>query len=332
MLMKFKIAFFIQLLVLSTLACAPRFLSEGEAQKDPAWTGDVWSTRDGHEVATRSWSHENPSAVIIGVHGINDYSNAFSESAPWFNERGVAFYAYDQRGFGKTPQRGAWYDTAVKARDLNAFFDLVAERHPDTPVYIMGLSMGSAVTLATVVQDKAASRADGLILVAPAVWGWQTLNPLYKATLWIGAHTFPRKTLTGSRLEIWPSDNIEMLRAFSRDPLVIKETRIETIYGLVSLMDAGYAAAGEVAKPALVLYGAQDQVVPKKPVFDLMENLAGPKRAVIYEKGFHMLTRDLQRERVWQDIAQWIDDRTAPLPSGEEIAIGDDEKLADLRN
>ncbi len=326
--MNYRLLRVLLFVLLLTVACAPRFVGEGELSQTPTWSGDVWSTRDGHDIATRSWLAEEPSAVLIGVHGINDYSNAFAESAPWFAERGIAVYAFDQRGFGKTPERGAWYGTEVKTRDLDAFFALVAARHPEVPIFLMGLSMGGAVTLATVAKGGPASQADGLILVAPAVWGWQTLNPLYKATLWIGAHTFPRKTLTGSRLEVWPSDNIDMLRAFSRDPLVIKETRIETIYGLVSLMDAAYLSADRIETPSLILYGKEDQVVPKKPVFDLIGNLAGPKRAVVYEKGYHMLTRDLQRERVWKDIDRWIGDKTAALPSGEEVAVGDDASLA----
>ena len=318
--MRFWKTALLSVFVLSIVACAPRFLEEGDAVQEPRWSGDVWVTRDAHEIATRSWPLDKPKAVVIGVHGINDYSNAFADSAPWFAERGLAVYAFDQRGFGATPERGAWYSTDVKARDLDAFFALVAARHPNTPIYLMGLSMGSAVSLATIARNGPASEAEGMILVAPAVWGWKTLNPLYKTTLWIGAHLFPKKKLTGSRLEIWPSDNIDMLRAFSRDPLVIKGTRIETIYGLVTLMDEGYLAAPTITKPALVLYGKKDQVVPEKPVFDLIENLSGPKRAVHYENGYHMLTRDLQRERVWEDVVAWINDRSAALPSGEEIS------------
>jgi hypothetical protein len=34
-----------------------------------------------------------------------------------------------------------------------------------------------------------------------------------------------------------------------------------------------------------------------------------------------MLLRDLQRERVYMDIRTWIQDHTAPLPSGEEIPL-----------
>ncbi len=66
--------------------------------------------------------------------------------------------------------------------------------------------------------------------------------------LWIGARLMPGLTLTGRGLGIKPSDNIAMLRALSRDPLVIKETRVDTIYGLVNLMDAALAAAPRLAR------------------------------------------------------------------------------------
>ena len=73
----------------------------------------------------------------------------------------------------------------------------------------------------------------------------------------------PGLTLTGRGLKIKPSDNIAMLRALSRDPLVIKETRVDTIYGLVDLMDAALASAPLLDVPLLVMYGAKDEIVPQ---------------------------------------------------------------------
>ncbi len=43
-----------------------------------------------------------------------------------------------------------------------------------------------------------------------------------------------------------PSDNIEMLRALGKDPLVIKRTRIDALKGLVDLM-----SNAETALPAI---------------------------------------------------------------------------------
>src|SRR3546814_11213683 len=80
----------------------------------------------------------------------------------------------------------------------------------------------------------------------------------------------PWMTLTGEGLEIWPSDNIEMLRALSLDPLVIKETRVDTIYGLVNIMDRALEAAPELDGPALILYGSHEEVVPPAPALAIL--------------------------------------------------------------
>ncbi len=104
---------------------------------------------------------------------------------------------------------------------------------------------------------------DGLILAAPAVWGWKAMNGLYATALRLAAHTVPARRLTGQGLAIRPSDNIEMLRALGRDPLVIKETRVDAVYGLVGLMDRAYEAAGRIGVP--VLQSADtDQLIPAR--------------------------------------------------------------------
>jgi alpha-beta hydrolase superfamily lysophospholipase len=163
--------------------------------------------------------------------------------------------------------------------------------------------------------------ADGVILVAPAIWGWRAMNPFYKSALWLTAHAVPGKTATGSSLDVWPSDNIEALRAYARDPLNIKQTRFDSMYGLVGLMDEAHAAAGRIALPVLYLYGARDEIVPAAASRDSMRRIEAPKRLAIYGQGWHMLLHDRQRETVYRDILAWMRDRDAALPSGEETLI-----------
>jgi acylglycerol lipase len=123
-------------------------------------------------------------------------------------------------------------------------------------------------------------------------------------------------------LKINPSDNIPMLIEFGKDPLVIKETRIETIYGLTNLMDLALRRATQLSSPALILYGNHDEVIPKAPTALMLSRLPnvgkGIQRIGLYEKGYHMLLRDLQRKTVWNDIGAWITDGTSPLPSGAD--------------
>jgi alpha-beta hydrolase superfamily lysophospholipase len=120
-----------------------------------------------------------------------------------------------------------------------------------------------------------------------------------------------------------PSDNIEMLRALSRDPLVIKETRVDAVNGLVNLMSEALEAAPEMTKPTLLLYGEHDELVPKEPTRLWVDHLPAATRAeqriAWYQHGYHMLLRDLEAPVVLHDVESWIADPRAPLPSGADL-------------
>jgi alpha-beta hydrolase superfamily lysophospholipase len=111
-----------------------------------------------------------------------------------------------------------------------------------------------------------------------------------------------------------------MLIAYSRDPLVIKATRADSIKGLVDLMDKGVKAIDKIPGPVLALIGAKDQVVPIKPQWTAVERLPDPtdQRVAYYLNGWHMLLRDLEGKTVWADISTWIANHGAPLPSGAD--------------
>lgn len=280
------------------------------------------SPGEGPEVPRRAWvPDEPPRAVVLAVHGFNDYGNAFAGFGEYAAARGVAVYSYDQRGFGANSDAGFWPGMPILVTDLRIELDRLAALHPTLPVYLLGESMGAAVVIAAATGNRPLEAA-GVILSAPAVWGGDQLSPFYRATLWLASNLTPGLTLTGRGLEIQPSDNIEMLRALGADPLVIKGTRIDAIAGLVRLMDRAYAGAESLSGPLLILGGARDEVVPPAAHQAMLERLrANACSEIVYPDGYHMLLRDLQRQVVWDDILAWID--SAPVPSGLASACGD---------
>jgi len=306
---------------LALAACAPSLQPVGPGAPAPGLTDTAFTTTDGLALPVRVWRAKgDETAVIIGVHGYGDYSNAFDQPAQWWAEQGVTTYAYDQRGFGNAPYHGLWAGVDRLTGDLRTFVDLVRRDHPGKPLYVVGVSMGGAVTMTAFAADRAGPKpaVDGLVLVAPAVWGRVTMNVFYRASLWLSVRLIPGGIVDGRGLNIWPSDNIEMLRALGRDPVIYKNSRIDTVYGLVNLMDAALAAADRQTLPTLLLYGAKDRIIPPEPVEIMREHLTAPHRVALYPDGWHMLLRDLQAETVWRDVAAWIGDRQAPLPSGHE--------------
>ena len=168
--------------------------------------------------------------------------------------------------------------------------------------------------------------AHGVILAAPAVRGRETLNAAERAGLWTLAHSLPWVTGRPGNTGIRPSDNIEMLRALGRDPLIIKDTRVDALWGLVDLMDSALAAARGLNGPMLILVGANDDLIPDGPTALMLSRLpesgAGPRTVAVYADGYHMVLRDLQAAVVHRDVAHWIAARlagtVAALPSGAD--------------
>lgn len=310
-------------------ACAPRLAPPGPGLAAhqltaPALTETRFMTDDGTELPLRSWrppEDRAPHGVVLALHGFNDYSHAFAESGPALADQGLVVYAYDQRGFGEAPHRGLWPGVEVLTGDLATAAAILRRRHPELPLFLLGESMGGAVVLAALAAPQP-PETDGVILVAPAVWARSTMPFYQRAALWLSARLMPWAQFTGRGLGIQASDNIEMLRGLGRDPLFIKETRVDAVYGLVNLMDAALLAGPQLETDALLLYGERDQVVPAAPTFRFWRSLpteaAGQRRFALYAEGWHMLLRDLQAEVVIEDAAAWTRDRQAPLPSGAD--------------
>lgn len=288
---------------------------------------------DAYVLPIKTWRAANgPVAVVLALHGFNDYSNAFDAVGQAFAEQSITTYAIDQRGFGATEQRGVWAGHEQMQSDLVATVNLLCRQHAGLPLFVLGESMGGAVLLSAV-QQLEQTCARGLILSAPAVWGWQTMPWWQTLPLKLLAHTMPETTVTGEDLDIDPSDNYEMLRALGRDPLIIKETRIDSIYGLTNLMEAALDNSGALSMPALILYGEHDEIIPPTAFCRMYRNLpertASRWRLALYPDGYHMLSRDLQGAVVIRDILSWIQDRGSRLPSGHEV-LQDTSRLAAL--
>lgn len=309
------------LAVVTLSSCSAEFKAAGPAVTEPRWSDDHWLAADGSRLPVRAWMPAgSPRAVVLALHGMNDYSNAFDGPGKALAARGIAVYAYDQRGFGAGPHPGWWSSTETMADDARTAIGLLHTRHPGVAVVVLGESMGGAVAIEALKGANPPAVA-GLILSAPAVWGRSSMGVVQRAALWLSYQIAPGWTLTGRGLKIRPSDNIEMLIALSRDPLVIKGTRVDAIHGLVDLMDAAEADIAALELPVLALYGANDEVIPPEPAWDAIARLphrGAGQRAAYYPNGWHMLLRDLQARVVLDDIAAWIADPAQPLPSGAD--------------
>jgi alpha-beta hydrolase superfamily lysophospholipase len=320
--MKFRYAL-IALLFITQSGCMPMTYPPGARMNSRPQLGEIaYLTEDGASLPLRHWLPKTePLAVIIALHGFNDYSHFFDPPGEYFGKLGIACFAYDQRGFGAAPQRGLWAGGGTYTKDLQVMVRLVKQRYPKRPVYLLGESMGGAIVITAMSQADMPDVA-GVILAAPALWARSTMPWYQTGLLWTLAHSLPWLTLTGQGVHVVASDNIDMLRAMGRDPLIIKATRVETVYGLTDLMDAAFNSATSLRGNTLMLYGEKDEIIPKEPTYAFLQQFlaadSSQKTVAIYPHGYHMLLRDLQAPTAWKDIAAWINASPDKLPSGAD--------------
>jgi len=299
--------------------CSPYLYPHGPETQNAALQADAVIMRDGARLPLRRWGDRtDPSAVILALHGFNDYSNAFDGAGEGWAADGILTYAYDQRGFGRAPHRGRWAGVETLTSDLYQVAMVLKARHPDKPLIVVGESMGGAVAL-TASAAYPDMPADRMVLSAPAVWGRETMPGWQRAMLGVLANTLPWLEVSPRHIRRKPSDNVPMLRALGRDPLVIKRTRVDAIWGLVNLMDSARAAAPGLRHPAMILYGENEDILPSETWRSMIATLPenGKWRLRLYDKGFHMLLRDLNAAAVIADISRYALTGEAAAPDRE---------------
>jgi len=275
---------------------------------------------DGTELGLTAWLPPNgqePSTVVIALHGMNDYAGTFYYAGPWFAAHGVATYAYDARGFGRSPQRGVWGGERLMTEDVRTAVRVARQMYPNAKIAVMGDSMGSAEAIATFGAPNA-PHIDRLVLVAPAVWGWSTMPLAYRVGLWTSAHTLPWQAVQPPRgvvRHVTASDNQEALNRAGRDPNMIWTTRFDTLYGLVNLMEEAMDQSSNLNGNVLFLYGGHDQIIPRNSALATARRLPRTVRTAFYADGYHWLLRDNQSEVTYRDILAYLEDADAPLPS-----------------
>jgi alpha-beta hydrolase superfamily lysophospholipase len=253
---------------------------------------------------------EDPRAVILALHGYGDHAaSTFHAAAPAWAARGIAVTAYDHRGFGNDPGRGQWPGASTLIADAVAEVARARAEYPETPLFLLGHSMGGGIALAAA---GAGAPVDGVILVAPAISGGEAIPPAARLGLWTFTAILPDKRWTGEGLvTLRASDNDEALRRLAADPLYLGSASAREILGLVRVMDAATIRAPDVAVPALVLIGERDEFIPPGEIAESATAIPGLHTVIRYPDGWHLLLRDKQAPRVWADVADWIEGRIA---------------------
>jgi acylglycerol lipase len=258
--------------------------------------------RDGTSLYYQAWtpSRSRPRAAIVNLHGLGDHSGLYPNLASYLPVRGMALYAYDMRGNGRSPGQRAYLRRWQEYRDdLSGFMARVREWEENLPLFLLGNSLGGLVVLDYAL-DHPAGLA-GIIAAAPPL-GRLGVPPLLMA---LGRPRFS--------LEVGMD-----LTGLARDPAVSEMVLADPFFhrrGTARLSTEVTAAiarvqqrAADLSVPLLMLHGSADRMVPPDGSRSFFAKVRYPDREFReYPEAYHALFADINHDEVLGDLERWLE-------------------------
>jgi alpha-beta hydrolase superfamily lysophospholipase len=212
-----------------------------------------------HDLAAYRLVPNEPRAAALFVHGFGEHAGRLANAMRTLASRGIATYAYDHRGHGRSPGARAVvkrFDALV--RDSLAMRDAARAASPSIPFFLIGDSMGGL--LAARSAQTRADGLDGVVLVSPALTVGVREGPIVRRVgSLIGAIApgFPIAKLDTSALSRSP----EIGPAYLADPLTHHGgVPARTAAEMVKAGVAAFAAAPAWTLPLLIVHGTADRI------------------------------------------------------------------------
>lgn len=295
----------------------------------PALTPSGWISHDGKTMPWQSWevpAGTVPRGVVIAVHGLSGAKSDFWYLGQELPKRGYTVYAYDLRGQGNDPvvsERGDISGQKAWQRDLATFHALVKRKHPKTPVFWYGESLGSLIALHTAA-NLLGNRADpkGLILASPVAGLRQTISGFQRFLLETAAKLSPRTRYTLGELAGVDEKKIQVTSHSTHGsqmavtPHHISAFSLRLLTTIGALLDANPRAAHRLKMPVLFLASPNDVLSSADQIQTLFAEVRSrDKRLLWYSRSYHLLLHDVQRAEVVKDVAQWLEKHTRKASS-----------------
>lgn len=260
----------------------------------------------GIKIFTRSWQPSGKSrGVVIIVPGFNAHSGYYSWTADQFTANGLAVYALDLRGRGKSDGERFYvnkFDEYVS--DVSKFIEIVKSKEPELPVFLLGHSAGGVVSCIYTIDNQ--DELDGLICES---FAFQVPAPDFALAVFKGlSHVAPHAHVLHLKNELFSRDP-KAVEAMNNDPLIAHETQpTQTLAEMVRADERLKKAFDQFTLPLLILHGTADKATKPSGSQLLYDSASSKDKTIkLYEGAYHDLLNDTDKEIVMKDIQNWID-------------------------
>jgi acylglycerol lipase len=252
----------------------------------------------------------DPRGFIIAVHGLGLHCTSFQKFAKRMNDQNFDVCALDVRGFGSwllAPGREQ-IDLEDSVKDISRLVQMVHKKYPDTPVFVLGESMGGALALRYAAEFP--NTVNGVISSVPADRRYTEKDEVLRVTVNFLKH--PHKPMS-VRKELSRAATIDSVpKSAIDDPLMRTDfTPKELMKFQLFMMDTARRANKIKACPVLLIQGMKDRLVRPGATIDLFNNLSTlDKDLYLVGQCQHLIFEEVDTpDEVFDTLMVWIDTR-----------------------
>jgi alpha-beta hydrolase superfamily lysophospholipase len=257
-----------------------------------------------------------PSACLIVLHGLAEHCGRYVAPIDYVAASGIACFAYDQRGHGRSP--GTRADIVRFSQFADDFATIragIAARYPHLPVFLWGHSLGSIVALRSAL-DPRNSLAGVITTGCPvcAVPGWSLPTSVWAFACKLVAALPTLRVQPGLPVEALSHDQ-KIQYDYLHDPLVQKKVTVRLLVELGSACAYVLQQASSIHAPWLAVHGAEDSIAPPQGSQRLVARLGSFDKQVLIRPGlFHEVHNEAEpaASQFRELISHWIRERTVP--------------------
>lgn len=271
----------------------------------PTSAETVLQSPDGIDIFVRHWEPSGQAkASIVLCHGFNAHSGHYVRIAQQLADLGFAVTALDLRGRGRSGgERFYVDDIGDYVSDVSLAVEFARSKHSELPVYLLGHSAGG-VTVCSYALDYQ-DRIAGLICED---FAFKVYAPDFAIKLLEGAsHLIPHVHVLKLPNSAFSRDP-DWVAMLDSDPLIHDEVQpVQTVAALARADERLEREFERISLPVLILHGTGDKAT-KYQGSQMFYDRAGSadKTLKLYDGYFHDLLNDVGREKVFDDIVQWI--------------------------
>jgi alpha-beta hydrolase superfamily lysophospholipase len=262
-------------------------------------------TKDNLQLHTKSWTVQQPKAVIVLSHGFGEHIERYAHVAEALNNAGYSVHGLDHRGHGQSEGQPRAFVRSIEeyVDDLKLLWDQV--KSPHVPNILIGHSMGGIIAVRYALKYQSELHAlvtSGAALIPAPVPSFvrALIRSVAGAMPQFGAIAVPAHYISTDPAEV---------SKYESDPLIYHgKVPLGTLSAMVSDGGNTLERASELRLPLLVMQGTADKVISPTGSQALDERAGSADKTLkMYPGFFHEIFNEKDRQRVISDMIAWLD-------------------------